>query len=124
MSVLTGTTAANAKTTPMLRNMFATIFLFINYPSFPLVREILRHVAEQRASLHASFAWGRSGGAEPIHNASFLLAKPRSRKRVAWVTCGGLDGRGFGVDGIVRWSLFASQEKMNVVRCGRTCDSA
>ena len=29
MSVLTGTTAANAKTTPILRNMFATIFLFI-----------------------------------------------------------------------------------------------
>jgi hypothetical protein len=85
MSVLTGSTVANAKTTPMLRNMFATIFLFIRYPSFPLFWEILRHVAEERASLHESVNCRQSGGAGPVHNGLFFLAKPRSRKRVAWL---------------------------------------
>jgi hypothetical protein len=36
-------------------------------------------------------------------------------------TCGGLDGRGFGVDWMLRRLPFACQEKINVVQCGRTC---
>ena len=36
-------------------------------------------------------------------------------------TCGGLHGRGFGVDEMLRRSPFASQEKINVVQRGRTC---
>src|SRR4029450_7081891 len=122
MSVFTGSTAANAKITPMLRNMFATIFLFIDYPSFPsLFGKFFAPLKKRCSSLPNLLLTGNPVEQNVFTMVLLFLENLARESESRGFTRGGLDGWGFGVYGMLSRSLIASQEKMKVGPSGRTC---